>query len=482
MNNELSIGVRGSGTYTLQAGSLSTKSESIGSGLIPIDSSSGNFIQNGGTHTVSDILSIGIGDNGYGIYNLNAGSLSTNSESIGTFNYNDYYYDEGSTGIFTQNGGTHTVNDILSIGFGGFGTYNLSAGSLLTNSESLGSSFYHRDYSAVSSGTGNFVQSGGTHTVSKNLSIGSGMESTGKYDLSAGSLSAGSEDISYLGTFNQTGGTNTVETMTNKGAYNLTGGTLIINGNLENSGAMILTGGAATVSGSVNNAASGKIEVAHSPAIFTGDVVNNGQFKSTHATVTFTGSYTENGAYISDPSVNNFNNLIVGTNGYLVGGTGDEWHITGNFENHSLQNVLWNTADASLFFDGSGIKNLYLAGADHGLSLLGFADNFAFGSLHLASGAGLNIFDGNVTPGAAMYVELLNLADGINQLSSIHSDYNIYYNASLAGNAYLMDRTYALDGGGVLAPAIPEPETYAMLLAGLGLIGFMARRRKISAV
>ena len=30
--------------------------------------------------------------------------------------------------------------------------------------------------------------------------------------------------------------------------------------------------------------------------------------------------------------------------------------------------------------------------------------------------------------------------------------------------------------------AIPEPETYAMLLAGLGLVGFMARRRKDSAV
>jgi hypothetical protein len=31
-----------------------------------------------------------------------------------------------------------------------------------------------------------------------------------------------------------------------------------------------------------------------------------------------------------------------------------------------------------------------------------------------------------------------------------------------------------------LAPAVPEPETYAMLLAGLGLLGFVARRRNIT--
>ena len=31
------------------------------------------------------------------------------------------------------------------------------------------------------------------------------------------------------------------------------------------------------------------------------------------------------------------------------------------------------------------------------------------------------------------------------------------------------------------ANPVPEPETYAMLLAGLGLVGFMVRRRKHSA-
>ena len=98
--------------------------------------------------------------------------------------------------------------------------------------------------------------------------------------------------------------------------------------------------------------------------------------------------------------------------------------------------------------------------------------------MNLASGAELNILDGNATPGAAIYVEQLNLAGGISQLNSIHSHYNIYYNPALAGNAYLLGKTYALDGGGLLMAAVPEPETYAMLLAGLSILGFAIRRRE----
>ena len=50
---------------------------------------------------------------------------------------------------------------------------------------------------------------------------------------------------------------------------------------------------------------------------------------------------------------------------------------------------------------------------------------------------------------------------------------------SLPGGAVLTEATGINNQGQVAAIGIiPEPETYAMLLAGLGLLGFIARRRK----
>lgn len=53
-----------------------------------------------------------------------------------------------------------------------------------------------------------------------------------------------------------------------------------------------------------------------------------------------------------------------------------------------------------------------------------------------------------------------------------------------AGNYYvqvsgsLISATSGAFGGAAMLAPVPEPVTYGMLLAGLGLVGFMARRRK----
>ena len=93
-----------------------------------------------------------------------------------------------------------------------------------------------------------------------------------------------------------------------------------------------------------------------------------------------------------------------------------------------------------------------------------------------------------------------SFAHGINDAGQVVGD---SYTAAGATHAFItgpngggmtdLNSLVSLPGGGVLSEAtginnhgqvaaissaIPEPETYAMLLAGLGLLGFIARRRK----
>jgi hypothetical protein len=257
-------------------------------------------------------------------------------------------------------------------------------------------------------------------------------------------------------------------------------------GGLTNNGAVKLTGGSTfetTVSGNFTNAATGTVNIEYNPVLFAGNVTIEGApatFKVTQTHVTILGTLT--GSYFSDPATLTVTDIVEPAASYLLGGLGDTFIITNDFINRSQAKMSWNTREAALkFISGQdNLHHLYLAGADLGASLAGFVNNFAWGSLDL-TGQKLFLLDGNGEAGGAFYVgEILGLAiDWQGKLITNVTGHglNMYYDPSLAGNAYLMGQTFAFLDGGILAPAVvvPVPGTVWLLLTGV--VGLWGGRR-----
>jgi hypothetical protein len=88
---------------------------------------------------------------------------------------------------------------------------------------------------------------------------------------------------------------------------------------------------------------------------------------------------------------------------------------------------------------------------------------------------GFDLRDGN----GLIVVHGLQGSTGTTDLWSVNAD-------SIAAGAYFLQvqgsvvsNTSGSFGGNVNITPVPEPETYAMMLAGLGLLGFLVRRRKV---
>ena len=218
----LVIGSGWDGRYELSGtGQLTAATETLAS------HSKGTFVQSGGRNTVTGALTIGYSDYCYADHNPFAGryELSGTGELIVggdeiLGHHNSDYPCADSTAEFIQSGGTHTVS-FLYVGYNssiGTHTYRMSGGTLTAVKLWVG---YQ--------GNGEFYQTNGSVTAD-NLDLGRESGSIGLADLSGtGDMTIGAVSVGRTGTgtFTLNGGTLRTDTLI-VGRFSGTGGLEIL--------------------------------------------------------------------------------------------------------------------------------------------------------------------------------------------------------------------------------------------------------------
>ena len=386
----------------------------------------GIFTQSGGTNTMNnaDALVIGLNAGSNGTYILNGGSLTANGhEFIGDL----------GTGTFTHSAGMNSLAGGAALLLGGTstgsGTYNLSGSGALTanNGEYVG------DF-----GSGTFNQLGGTNSIGSgsSLAVGYSVGSTGTYNLLGGSLSVsgGSEFIgdSGNGTFTQSGGTHSISSglhleigysTTSLGTYNL-----------SNTGALS-TNGPIIVGDNGNgflNQSGGTITINSSDALAVG--LQNG---STGNYSLSGGTLTANGhEFIGDLGTGTFTQTggtnAVGSGSFLIVGA-----VSGSIGTYSLSDTGILTANGEEYIGDEGAGTFNQSGGTHTIN---GGQNMNLGYVNGSLGT-YNLTAGNVNVGDSVYV------GGSNSGAGGMGVFNVSGNGSLAIGGTLV--IYDVPGNGV---------------------------------
>ncbi len=376
------VQVSAAGSVNLGMGGLIVDDEasSIGGGNLSAGKEyvgrygTGLFTQTGGTNTIEEGLFVGREEGASGTYELSAGQLEGGSRL-----YIGYY----GTGLLSQTGGTNTTRG-LTVGYktGSCGTYELKGGELRSEyNETIGYS-----------GTGHFIQTGGINSADSRIYVGNYGGSSGTYELIGGELRTKDQNVggdSGTGLFIQTGGMNTASGdlcvargERSSGTYELSGGELRVLGpqyvGYYGNGLFAQTGG--------TNAVIAGLYLGHKTGSSGTYTISGGSLSTGGLTVgaAGTGELSITGAS-ADVTVSQ--SLLFGPNSTFSAVAGSTIHMTGSaFYNSSADpTALGGLASLRLIFEGGGVgfDPVEVAGEDLGPLPAGWTDNFALGTLQL---------------------------------------------------------------------------------------------------
>lgn len=178
--------------------------------------------------------------------------------------------------------------------------------------------------------------------------------------------------------------------------------------------------------------------------------------------------------------------LASSTGSIATGGTSGGWAYTISATGQpGVQGLSSNTLDINLV---SGASTF-----DVWVSQVGLTS--PLGTVNFTSGFTENLITAGWSVTQTTYLDTGNVTYGTGTLlgsatfTAIGTETD-YASFSTGAGPYSLTHHYAITASGagnanstvnLMVSAVPEPETYAMLLAGLGLMGFVARRRKQKA-
>lgn len=427
-----------------------------------------------------DILNISPSWYSRGLYELHGGNLTV---------YGDVAVGLYGEGIFRQSGGSHTIRR------GALGSGNLHIGGMAGASDAsgrVGSSYALSGNGSLDVAgqtlvgvvaSGSFSQTGGAHRTA-GLVVGAG--TTGEYTLNGGSLETGKTQIATgaglnVGTFTQNGGSHRSSSLivsdsrNGFGSYAMTGGTLDVASDYIPDGVNFSPSGTTVgVNGFGVFSHSGGTHV-------TGQLILGAAGGSVYA-------LSGNATLVAGSVAQGVNPQPVAADSFKFNGGrlsvitfhGDLFNIGGTLapSSNAVLTAAATTGTTRITGDyrqaAAGSMLIELGGTAGGLY-----DKVAVGGTATLDGALSVVFVNGFSASAGDSFEILSATSLVGQFNAV--------GLAALGPGLLWNTHYSLDPAGTdtlrlfVTSAVPEPETWALFLAGLAAVGAMARRSKTAS-